>query len=58
MTTIDGIRYDFQSAGEFVSLRGDGLEIQMRQTAIATTFFPGNGNGYLLKRTFRNPQDS
>lgn len=41
MTTIDGIRYDFQSAGEFVSLRGDGLEIQTRQTAIATTFFPG-----------------
>lgn len=41
MTTLDGIRYDFQSAGEFVSLRGDGLEIQTRQTAIATTFFPG-----------------
>lgn len=41
MTTVDGIHYDFQSAGEFVSLRGDGLEIQTRQTPIATTFNPG-----------------
>lgn len=41
MTTADGVHYDFQSAGEFVSLRGDGLEIQIRQTAIATTFNPG-----------------
>jgi len=41
MTTVDGTRYDFQSAGEFVSLRGDGLEIQTRQTPVATTFFPG-----------------
>lgn len=41
MTTINGINYDFQSAGEFVSLRGDGLEIQIRQTAISTNFFPG-----------------
>lgn len=41
MTTVDAVHYDFQSAGEFVSLRGDGLEIQTRQTAVATTFFPG-----------------
>ncbi|MDH3523879.1 MAG: glycoside hydrolase [Acidobacteriota bacterium] len=41
MKTVDGVHYDFQSAGEFVSLRGDGLEIQTRQTAIATSFFPG-----------------
>ncbi len=41
MTTLDGIRYDFQSAGEFVSLRGDGLEIQTRQTPVATSSFPG-----------------
>ena len=41
LTTVDGVHYDFQSAGEFVSLRGDGLEIQTRQTAIATSFFPG-----------------
>ena len=42
ITTVDGVHYDFQSAGEFVSLRdGDGLEIQTRQTPIATTFNPG-----------------
>jgi hypothetical protein len=41
LTTINGVHYDFQSAGEFVALRGDGLEIQTRQTAVATTFFPG-----------------
>lgn len=41
ITTLDGVRYDFQSAGEFVALRGDGLEFQTRQTAIATTFNPG-----------------
>jgi hypothetical protein len=46
LTTVDGIHYDFQSAGEFVSLRdGNGLEIQTRQTAIATTFNPGT-NAY------------
>jgi len=42
LTTVDGVHYDFQSAGEFVSLRdGDGMEIQSRQAAIATTFNPG-----------------
>jgi len=42
LTTVDGVHYDFQSAGEFVSLRdGNGLEIQTRQTPIATTFNPG-----------------
>lgn len=40
--TIDGVNYDFQTAGEFVSLKGgDGFEVQTRQTAISTTFFPG-----------------
>lgn len=34
--TVDGVPYDFQSAGEFVLLRGQGLEIQSRQSAIAT----------------------
>jgi hypothetical protein len=39
ITTVDGIHYDFQGAGEFVALRNsDGLEIQTRQTPIATTF--------------------
>jgi hypothetical protein len=41
ITTVDGVHYDFQSAGEFTALRGDGLEIQTRQTPIATTFLPG-----------------
>jgi Bacterial Ig-like domain (group 3) len=41
LTTADGVHYDFQGAGEFVTLRNpDGLEIQTRQTPIATTFFP------------------
>lgn len=35
--TIDGINYDFQAAGEFVLLRGVGLEIQTRQTAVETS---------------------
>lgn len=34
--TIDGVSYDFQSAGEFVLLRGPGLEIQARQAAVET----------------------
>ncbi len=42
LTTVDGTHYDFQSAGEFVALRdASGLEIQTRQTAVATTFNPG-----------------
>lgn len=42
LTTVDGTHYDFQGAGEFVSLRDpDGLEIQTRQSPIATTFNPG-----------------
>jgi hypothetical protein len=34
--TIDGLNYDFQSAGEFVLLRGQNLEVQVRQTAVGT----------------------
>ena len=34
--TIDGTFYDFQSAGEFVLLRDETLEIQARQKAVAT----------------------
>jgi hypothetical protein len=42
ITTANGMHYDFQSAGEFVSLRdANGLEIQTRQSPIATTFNPG-----------------
>lgn len=36
LTTIDGTHYDFQSAGEFVLLRGENLEIQARQTPVET----------------------
>lgn len=41
ITTVDGVHYDFQSAGEFTALRGGGLEIQTRQTAVATASIPG-----------------
>jgi hypothetical protein len=42
ITTVDGVHYDFQAAGEFVSLRdAGGLEIQTRQAPVATTFNPG-----------------
>jgi hypothetical protein len=34
--TIDGTPYDFQSAGEFVLLRGENFEVQTRQTAVET----------------------
>jgi len=35
--TIDGVKYDFQGAGEFIVLRdGNGLEIQTRQTPVPT----------------------
>jgi FtsP/CotA-like multicopper oxidase with cupredoxin domain len=35
--TVDGKRYDFQAAGEFVMLRDrDGMEIQVRQTPVET----------------------
>lgn len=40
ITTINGVHYDFQSAGEFVALRGDGIEIQTRQTPVTTTSIP------------------
>jgi lysyl endopeptidase len=42
ITAADGTRYDFQGAGEFISVRdADGLEIQTRMTPIGTTFTPG-----------------
>lgn len=42
INTASGIHYDFQGAGEYVSLRkAGGLEIQTRQAPIATTFNPG-----------------
>lgn len=45
LTTVEGVHYDFQGAGEFVTLRDpDGLEIQTRQAPIPTTFAPGPDN--------------
>jgi hypothetical protein len=45
LTTVDGVHYDFQSAGEFVTLRdANGLQIQTRQTAVATQ--PPIANAY------------
>jgi subtilisin family serine protease len=42
LTTVNGIHYDFQGAGEFVTLRdSDGMEIQTRQSPIPTSFAPG-----------------
>ncbi len=43
--TVDGVNYDFQSAGEFVLLRGQNLEIQARHTAV-TTAAPLGPNPY------------
>lgn len=36
ITTVNGVTYALQAAGEFVALTGDGLEIQTRQTPITT----------------------
>lgn len=37
ITTVDGLHYDFQGAGEFVALSNkSGLEIQVRQTPVST----------------------
>ena len=42
ITTLDGTRYDFQGAGEYVLLRdARDMEVQARMTPIATTFNPG-----------------
>lgn len=42
ITTLDGTRYDFQGAGEYVLLRDrGGMEVQARMAPIATTFNPG-----------------
>ena len=37
ITTVNGVHYDFQGAGEFITLRkGNSLQIQTRQTAVTT----------------------
>lgn len=47
LTTTNGIPYDFQSAGEFTTLRNSDshFELQTRQTPITTSFIPG-ANAY------------
>ena len=43
VTTINGINYDFQAAGEFTILRNEdtGFELQARQSPVLTSFTPG-----------------
>ncbi len=41
ITTVEGVHYDFQSAGEFTALRQDDFEIQTRQQPIPTATVPG-----------------
>jgi hypothetical protein len=50
LTTVDGVAYDFQSAGEFTALREPGLEIQTRQVPVSSA---SNGitNDYTGLRT-------
>lgn len=40
LTTVNGVHYDFQSAGEFTALREKDLELQTRQTPVPTTSLP------------------
>ncbi len=40
LTTVDGVHYDFQSAGEFTALRDDRLVIQTRQSPVPTATVP------------------
>lgn len=41
MTTVEGIKYDFQSAGEFTALKEDGFEVQTRQRPVPGATVPG-----------------
>jgi hypothetical protein len=45
LKTVNDVSYDFQSAGEFVLLRDEGMELQARQTPV-TTAGPLGANGY------------
>ncbi len=53
IVTVDGIKYDYQGAGEFVLVRSKGsderprspIELQIRATPVPTSFRPG-GDGY------------
>jgi hypothetical protein len=41
MTTVDGVHYDFQGAGEFTALRHDGFMVQTRQRPVPSATVPG-----------------
>lgn len=41
ITTVDGVNYDFQAAGEFIFLREENLEVQARQVPVETEALPG-----------------
>jgi hypothetical protein len=43
MTTVDGVNYDFQGAGEYTALKKDNFEIQTRQRPVSTVG-PGGVN--------------
>jgi hypothetical protein len=45
LRTVDGTRYDFQGAGEFVAMRdgASSVEVQVRQSPVATGGLPGPG---------------
>ncbi|MBK8638431.1 MAG: hypothetical protein IPN92_09145 [Chromatiaceae bacterium] len=40
LVTVDGVHYDFQSAGEFTALREPEFEVQTRQTPVPTATVP------------------
>jgi hypothetical protein len=40
LTTVDGVHYDFQSAGEFTALREPGFVVQTRQSPVPTATVP------------------
>ncbi len=40
LTTVDGVKYDFQSAGEFTALRENGFVVQTRQSPVPTATVP------------------
>lgn len=47
LVTVDGVRYDFQGAGEYVYLRDPGgAEIQVRHSPVATASMPGFADPY------------
>ncbi|HEX8483477.1 MAG TPA: S8 family serine peptidase [Allosphingosinicella sp.] len=47
LTTVDGTKYDFQGAGEFIYLRDQaGMEIQVRHTPVQTATRPGFADPY------------